>query len=258
MTDTLPPRRIATSAAVVGRVGWTLVSIVVVELAVCTAAALPVVLIWTQLMAWMSVDPLLRAAAFAAGLVPSYLAFALCLMPASAAATRLTGARTPPDAAMRISEMGWPLMRWARYMVASHLVRVLAGTVFRGSPIWTTYLRLNGAQIGKRVYVNSVFVSDHNLLELGDGVVIGSEVHLSGHTVEGGLVKTGAVRLGRNVTIGLGSVIDIGVTVGDDSQVGALSLVPKHTRLDAHGTYAGIPVRRIDAHPPAASLSSTA
>jgi acetyltransferase-like isoleucine patch superfamily enzyme len=91
-----------------------------------------------------------------------------------------------------------------------------------------------------------LFVSDHNLLEFGDDVVIGSEVHLSGHTVEAGVVKTARVHLGRDVIIGLGAVIDIGVTVGDETQVGALSLVPKHTVLDAGGVYAGIPVRRID------------
>ena len=139
-------------------------------------------------------------------------------------------------------------MRWARYMVASHMVRVLAGGMFRGSPIWTAYLRLNGAKIGKGVYVNSLFVSDHNLLEFGDDVVIGSEVHLSGHTVEGGVVKTGRVRLGRQVTIGLGTVIDIGVTIGDSCQVGALSLVPKHTTLEPGETYAGVPVRRLEDH----------
>lgn len=72
---------------------------------------------------------------------------------------------------------------------------------------------------------------------------------MSGHTVEAGVVKTASVRLGRDVTIGLGSVIDIGVTVGPHSQVGALSLVPKYTTLEADAVYAGIPVKRIDSCP---------
>jgi non-ribosomal peptide synthetase-like protein len=236
------------SAAVVWRVGVTLVWIVIVETVVCAAAALPVVALWSAVLDWISASALVRAIAFSVLVVPSYIAFALCLMFATAAANRLTGARTLPDQTMRIAEMGWPLMRWARYMVASHMARVLAGGMFRGSPIWTAYLRLNGAKIGKGVYVNSLFVSDHNLLEFGDDVVIGSEVHLSGHTVEGGVVKTGRVRLGRQVTIGLGTVIDIGVTIGDSCQVGALSLVPKHTTLEPGETYAGVPVRRLEDH----------
>jgi acetyltransferase-like isoleucine patch superfamily enzyme len=228
------------------RVAWTVVSIVVVEAIVCGLAALPVVLFWIELSAWITHHPAGRAAVFSLLIVPSYVAFAMCLMGTSALATWVTGARTPANAELRIADMEWPLMRWARYMVATHLVRVLAGGLFRGSPVWTVYLRLNGARIGRGVYINSLFISDHNLLEIGDGVIIGGDVHMSGHTVEAGVVKTARVRVGPDATIGLGAVIDIGVTVGARSQLGALSLVPKHTTLDADAVYAGIPVRRID------------
>jgi acetyltransferase-like isoleucine patch superfamily enzyme len=171
--------------------------------------------------------------------------FALSLMTLSALATRITGWRTPPDVEMRIADMEWPLLNWMRCMVAIHVVRFFAGALFRGSPIWTAYLRMEGARLGRRVYVGSLSVSDYNLLEFGDDVVIGGDAHISGHTVEGGIVKTAGVRLGRNVTVGLGSVIDIDVEVGPDCQIGALSLVPKHTKLEAGGVYVGIPVRRL-------------
>ncbi len=91
-------------------------------------------------------------------------------------------------------------------------------------------------------------ISDHNLLDFGDDVVIGADVHVSGHTVEAGVVKTGPVRLGRNVTIGLSSVIEIDVVIGDDAQVGALSFVPKHTVLEPRRVYAGIPVTPLRRH----------
>ena len=58
-------------------------------------------------------------------------------------------------------------------------------------------------------------------------------------------VKTGSVRLGHGVTIGVGSVVEIGVAIGDGTQIGALSFVPKHTVLDPGSVYAGVPVRRI-------------
>jgi acetyltransferase-like isoleucine patch superfamily enzyme len=248
-----PVRRPRATLGAVWRVAVTIVSISIIEAIVCGVAALPVVVFWLELTAWMTSDWRVRTVVFSVLLVPSYIAFALFLMVASAVANRLTGARTPADVTMRIADVSWPLMRWARYMAASHLVRLVAGGVFRGSPIWTVYLRLNGAKLGKRVYVNSLFVSDHNLLEFGDDVVIGSEVHLSGHTVESGVVKTARVRLGSDVTIGLGAVIDIGATIGAGCQVGALSLVPKHTVLEPGGVYAGIPVRRIDRQMPVAT-----
>jgi acetyltransferase-like isoleucine patch superfamily enzyme len=234
--------------AVAFRVSCTAVSIVVVETAVCGLAALPVVAAWSLLDPGALSSPI-QLAFYSVLAVPSYVAFALALMIVSPLATWLTRARTPRDVELCLADCDWPLMSWARYVVAIHIVRVLAGSLFRGSPVWTAYLRLNGAHMGRRVYVNTLAISDHNLLEFGDDVVIGGDVHISGHSVEAGMLKTAPVRLGRGVTIGLGSVVNIGVDAGADCQVGALSLVPKHTRLENGGVYVGVPVRRLDASP---------
>jgi acetyltransferase-like isoleucine patch superfamily enzyme len=229
------------TAGAIWRASVTVVAILAMEtLVVGLAAILPALaLTWLAGLA----GGMARAAILAAAAGPAYVLFALCLMALSPASTWLTGARTPADAELRIADMSWPLMQWARYLAAAHVVRVFAGALFRGTPLWTMYLRLNGARLGRRVFVNSLSVSDHNLLQFGHDVVIGAEVQLSGHTVERGVVKTGSVVLGDGVTIGLCSVVDIDVEIGARTQVGALSFVPKHARLDAGGVYAGIPVR---------------
>ena len=228
------------------RIGWTIATILVVQSLVLAVAVLPVFAVWSVLASWSAGAPLLRAVLFSVTLAPSYAIFALTLMIVSALTTRLLGWQSPPNAEMRIAEMGWPVLGWMRYMVAIHLVRVFAGLLLKGSPVWTAYLRLEGARLGRRVYVNSLAVSDYNLLEFGDGVVIGADVHIAGHTVERGIVKTASVRLGRDVLIGIGSVIDIGIEAGDGCHVAALSFVPKYMKLDAGATYGGIPVRRLD------------
>jgi acetyltransferase-like isoleucine patch superfamily enzyme len=202
-------------------------------------------LLWSSLIGWQGPSPAVRLIVFSLMVAPSYVLFALVLMCLSPLATKLTGWRTPRRAEMRIVALEWPLLDWVRYMVAIHIVRFFAGTLFRGSPVWTAYLRLNGARLGRRVYVNSLAVSDHSQLVFGDDVVIGADVHISGHTVEGGLVKTAPVSLGDRVTIGLGTVVNIDVEAGADCQVGALSLVPKHSRLDGGAVYVGIPVTRL-------------
>ncbi len=227
------------------RFAWTIATLVVVQAIVCGVAVLPVIALWAPLLGWAADNPVAGIAAVSFAAIPSYALFAITLMFASAVATRATGWRTRPDANLRLAELDWPLLDWVRYMVATHIVRLFAGTLFRGTPIWSAYLRLNGARVGRRVYVNSLAVSDHNLLEFGDDVVIGGDVHLSGHTVEGGYVKTGRVCLRNHVTIGLGSVIGIGATIGPDVQIGALSLVPKHVTLDTRGVYVGVPARRL-------------
>jgi serine acetyltransferase len=242
-----PRRSVGPRGLVVAtRIAWTVVSAAVVQAIVCLLAVLPVVVIWSRLLAMLPPDGAIRLFAISGAVIPSYLLFSLVLMPVSAFVMRLTGWRTMPGVEMRIADMDWRLLDWARAMIGTHLVRFFSGALFRGTPIWTAYLRMAGARMGRRVYVNSLGVSDYNLLEFGDGVVIGADVHLSGHTVEKGVVKTAPVTLGRNVTIGLCSIIDIGVEIGDDAQVGAMSLVPKHTRLESGFVYAGVPAKLLE------------
>jgi acetyltransferase-like isoleucine patch superfamily enzyme len=220
---------------------WTLATLVLVQSIVCLAAALPPLALWRWLHDGMGAWPALQLVADAGAIVPLYVLFALLLMVASPLAVRILGWRTPADIEMRVADMGWPLLGWVRAGASAHLVRVFSGALFRGTPIWTAYLRWSGAKLGRRVYVNSLFISDYNLLSFGDDVVIGGGVHLSGHTVEHGVVKTGRVIIGDRVTVGVESVLEIGVRIDSDVQVGALSFVPKHARLTAGRTYVGVP-----------------
>jgi acetyltransferase-like isoleucine patch superfamily enzyme len=235
------------------RIVITVVSIVTVQTVVCGVAMFPAVLLFRTGVTSAPADSILQVVVASTLLVPAYIVFALCLMPVSATIMRLVGARTSPDAELRISDLSWALMKWVQYMAAAHIVRLASGAVFRGSPIWTGYLRMNGARIGERVFINTLSIADHNLLEFGDDVVLGADVHISGHTVEGGMVKTGRVRVGSNVTIGLGSVIDIDVDIGDGCQIGAFTLVPKHARLEPNAVYIGIPARKLNDRMPSTS-----
>ena len=213
------------------RVTWAVASLFVVESVVVALAALPAVAFWSWHARWPVDSFTLRVIVLAMAFVPAYLLFAAGLMLHSAAATRLLGWRTAPGLHTRVADYEWPLLDWGRYLVMTHLVRVLAGAVFRSTPMWGMYLRLNGARVGRGAWVNSLGLMDHNLLDIGDHTVIGSDAHVAGHIVEAGVLRTAPVLLGRDVTIGIGSVIEIGVTDGDGAQVGALSDVPKHARL---------------------------
>ena len=235
----------AITAAATWRITWTIVTLIVVEAAVCAAAIAPVVA-----TVWWLADTLPNSRAWRVTLValtavPSYATFALALMIATPLAVRMAGWRTPPAAEMRIADCGWPLLGWVRFMAAIHIARFFAGGLLRGTPLWSWHLRLCGAKIGRRVYINSLAISDYNLLEFDDDVVVGGEAHVSGHTVEAGVVRTGSVRLGRGVTIGLGSIVEIDTDVAEGCQIGAMSFVPKHSRIVEPGVYVGTPAARL-------------
>jgi len=229
------------------RVAWAVVSVFVVESLVLGGSVLPAVAFWTWHLRWSGVAPWLRVVFLAMAFVPAYLLFAVGVMVLSAAATRALGWRTPDGVRARLADYEWPLLDWGRYLITIHVVRLFAGPVFRATPVWTLYLRLNGAHVGRGVWVNSLALMDHNLLTLGDGAVVGSDAHVSGHVVEAGVLRTARVRVGARATIGIGSVVEIGADVGEGTQVGALTVVPKGARLEPWAVYVGTPARRIDA-----------
>ena len=223
---------------------WASVSVVFVETIITGLSLAPAVLFVQWQSTWpMSTWIRLTLASFA--FAPVYLVCAVSLMVYSALATKLLGWRTPANVELPLREFSWPVLDWGRYLMSTHVVRVFAGPAFRSTTIWNWYMRLNGARVGRDVWVNSLALMDHNLLEFADGVVIGSDAHVSGHVVERGILKTAPVRLGRNTLIGIGSVVGIGVESGADVQIGALSVVPKFAHLEAAGVYVGVPVVRV-------------
>lgn len=225
------------------RVAWCVLSSFIVESLVFGFSVLPAILFWEWHLHWDLPGPTwIRLTLLSMAFIPTYLMFALFLMVLSAFSTQLLGWRAPLNAAMPIRQLEWPLLNWVRYSVSIHLVRIFAGLVFRATPLWTFYMKLNGARLGKRVFVNSLWVTDHNLLEFGDDVVVGSEVHLSGHTVEGGMVKTAKVVLEDRVMVGVSSIVGIGVHAKAGCQIGAMSFVPKFSVLETNLRYGGIPV----------------
>jgi acetyltransferase-like isoleucine patch superfamily enzyme len=239
-------RRASLTTAALLRIAWALVSVFVVESLVFGLSVLPAVLFWEWHFRWELDSTPVRVVFLSMAFIPAYLLFTLALILLSGVATRITGWRTPANAELDIEELSWPLLDWVRYMISIQLVRIFAGTLFRATPVWTFYMRLNGARMGRRVFVNSLEVTDHNLLDFGDDVVVGGDAHLSGHTVEGGVLKTAPVRLGRGVTVGVGSVVGIGVVAQDRCQIGALSLVPKFASLEEGSVYAGIPAKKLE------------
>jgi acetyltransferase-like isoleucine patch superfamily enzyme len=223
---------------------WAVVSAVLVETIVTGLALLPAVLFVHWQSTWsMSTGGRLIVAAMA--FAPLYLLCACVLMVASALSTRLLGWRTSAGVELPLREFSWPVLDWGRYLISTHVVRVFAGPAFRSTTIWNWYMRLNGARLGRDVWVNSLSLMDHNLLEFGDGVVIGSDAHVSGHVVERGVLKTAAVRLGAQTLIGTGSVVGIGVEAEPGAQVGALTVVPKFMQLAAGAVYTGVPATRV-------------
>lgn len=228
------------------RFAWTIVSVFTVESILVGLSALPAVAFF-EWHAALDLSPRwLEIVIIAMSLIPAYAIFSVVLMAASAWTMRLLGWRPPERAELPIADLAPELCNWGRYMISSYIVRMLVGPFTQATFVWTWYMRMNGAKIGRRVWVNSLGVTDHCNLTFGDDVVVGAGVHMSAHTVERGVVRIAPVSVGAQSTIGVGTHVQIGVEIGANCQIGSMSVIPKFTQLERPGSYAGIPISLIE------------
>jgi acetyltransferase-like isoleucine patch superfamily enzyme len=211
-------------------------------------AVLPALLFWQLIFAGTKgfpvLDPYGRYVLVAMSLIPAYLIFSCALMFLSAGWNRLVRWRTEEGEHV-LHDYPWPVVRWGCYNASISIVRIFCGEAMRATPLWTYYLKANGARIGPGVYVNSARLNDHNLLVLEEKAVVGGDAKLVAHLVERGAINAQRVVMRKRAVLGINAVVGPGVEIGENSAVGALSFVPKGTRIPPNEVWGGVPARLV-------------
>jgi non-ribosomal peptide synthetase-like protein len=88
------------------------------------------------------------------------------------------------------------------------------------------YYRALGARLGKFVEFSTAGSVTPDLLEVADGGTIADEVSLGAPRVEGGWLTLARTGLGRRAFAGNGSIVRQGVSLGDASLLGVVSISP--------------------------------
>ncbi len=151
---------------------------------------------------------------------------------------------------IRLKEGNYPLFsaeafKWAFVSALYLLVNFTFIDFILLTPFSNIFLRLLGAKLGKNVQINSKFVFDATLLEIGDNTVIGGGAIIIGHIVERGVLKLRKVKIGKNVTIGSHSTIMPGCEIGDSAIIGASAVLRKGTKVEPRDIYYGIPAESV-------------
>ena len=137
----------------------------------------------------------------------------------------------------------WSLA-YFRFWLVKALMRTSPLSLMAGSPLTTFYLRAMGAKVGRNVMImtNKLPICT-DLLTIGEGTVIRKDVMLNGYRAHGGVIQVGGVTLGKEVTIGEGSVLDINTSMGDRSQLGHRSTLYTGQAVPAGERWHGSPGR---------------
>ena len=135
--------------------------------------------------------------------------------------------------------------QWASYNALILIVRFSFINWIRATPFNVFFYRLMGMTVGARTQINTAVVADCNLITIGDDTVIGGDVTLIAHAVEGPNLVTARVKIGSRVTVGLMSVVMPGCEIGDGAVLAANAVLKKGTIIPAGEIWGGVPARRL-------------
>jgi acetyltransferase-like isoleucine patch superfamily enzyme len=113
------------------------------------------------------------------------------------------------------------------------------------TPFGIWFLRAMGMKIGRHAFVNTEYISDPQLITLGDDAALGGSVRIFAHYGGGGHLVVAPVVVGRRATIGLGATVMGDVEVGEGATVLPHSVLLPGSRVGAGETWGGVPARRI-------------
>lgn len=119
-------------------------------------------------------------------------------------------------------------------------------TDLAGTPFLSGFMRLMGASVGKRAFINTTDWTETDLITLGDDIAINANAPLQAHLFEDRVMKVGPIKIGDRCSVGNYSVILCESELKNDSHVGHLSLVMKGETIPSNTFWAGSPAQACD------------
>lgn len=140
---------------------------------------------------------------------------------------------------------------WSVFVRRSELITALYEAVavpaligvLTGTPWIAPILRLFGARIGRRVWLDTTFLTEFDLVEVGDDAAVGDTTSLQTHLFEDRVMKMARVKVGAASSVGSRSVVLYDAEVGDGATLDSLSLAMKGEKLPSGSHWRGIPAR---------------
>jgi non-ribosomal peptide synthetase-like protein len=116
------------------------------------------------------------------------------------------------------------------------LIHWLAGT-----SLMAPTLRLLGARIGRRAYIETNYLTEFDLVRVGDDAAVNGQAALQTHLFEDRVMKMSTVTIGAECSVGPRAVILYDSELDSGTELEALSLVMKGEKLPAESRWHGIP-----------------
>ncbi len=143
----------------------------------------------------------------------------------------------------------WSPFVWASEMATSIYENIALPMLlnwFTGSPLFNVFMRLFGMKIGRRVYCDTTYVTEFDLIEIADDAQLAENINLQTHLFEDRVMKLSHVRVGEAAVIGQRAVMLYDTLLEPRAVLAPLSLVMKGEDVPPATVWQGIPAELHD------------
>jgi non-ribosomal peptide synthetase-like protein len=169
------------------------------------------------------------------------IAFAVAVIGYCAATKRnLIGTYTP-----RVEPLWSTFVRRAEFVTGLYeAAAVPAGVgMLVGTPFLPPVLRWFGVDVGRRTWIGTTYLTEFDLVRIGDDATVGTESSLQTHLFEDRVMKMSYVTIEPGATVGTRAIVLYDSVVGEDVSLGSLSLLMKGEHLPSGTRWHGIPAQ---------------
>lgn len=137
-------------------------------------------------------------------------------------------------------------LKWFLHNGLTYLARYTFLEFVTPSPLGILFYQMMGMKIGKGVQINTTWISDPSLIEIGEKSTIGGSAAIVAHYGQGGLLVISPVKIGANCTIGIKATIMGGVIIGDGAKILPHAVLLPKTVVPPGEVWGGAPAQKVE------------
>jgi non-ribosomal peptide synthetase-like protein len=120
----------------------------------------------------------------------------------------------------------------------------LVGNWLRGTPFVVAWFRAMGSHIGNYVYMDTLQVTEWDLITVGDEAALNEEAVLQTHLFEDRVMKMSTINIGKGATLRSGCICLYDTIVDEGASLHNFSLLMKGETLPKWTSWHGLPSKR--------------
>ncbi len=121
--------------------------------------------------------------------------------------------------------------------------------LFNGTPMKGLIWRLLGVRVGRRLFDDGALLIEKTMITVGDDCAFNAASVIQPHSQEDGSFKSDYVTVGDGCTLGVGSLVHYGVSMGDGATLAANAFLMKGAEIEPRTHWGDNPARQLADEP---------